>query len=139
MALSSPRQEPPFGRLRSETRLRAQSHGFAVPALPEGEPRPLIRPFGPPSPEGEGFLGDQWSPLHQIFDSTAQVRDGWILKEGVFGARERDTQRLLKPTSLVTFLFGDKKVTSSPLLSKIYPQHLWIVEIFSVESEMTKC
>ena len=39
-----------------------------------------------------------------------EMRAGKILKEGGFGARERDTQRLLKPTSLVTFLFGDKKV-----------------------------
>jgi len=50
------------------------------------------------------------------------VRAGWILKEGGFGARERDTQRLLKPASLVTFLSGDKKVTPpSPLRRKTKP------------------
>ena len=33
---SSLRQEPPYGRLRSETRLRAQSHGVAVTAPLKG-------------------------------------------------------------------------------------------------------
>ena len=59
-----------------------------------------------------------------------------ILKRGGWDARERGFQRPLKPTSLVTFLFGDKKVTlpaKGKLYSKIYPQPLWNVENISVE------
>ena len=42
------------------------------------------------------------------------VRAGWILKEGGWGARERDFQRLLKPASFGTFLAGARKVHSPP-------------------------
>ena len=41
------------------------------------------------------------------------VRAGWILKEGGFPCGSTGGQRLLKLTSLVTFLFSDKKVTLS--------------------------
>ena len=64
------------------------------------------------------------------------VRAGWILREGGCGARQRDFQRLLKPTSLVTFLFGDKKVTfphKGKIYSKSFPQGLWNVERQAVE------
>ena len=39
------------------------------------------------------------------------MRAGWILKEGGFLCGSTGGQRLLKLTSLVTFLFSDKKVT----------------------------
>ena len=38
------------------------------------------------------------------------LREGYI-GEGVSGARERDINASPMPISLVTFLFGDKKVT----------------------------
>ena len=42
---------------------------------------------------------------------SCQVRAGWILKEGGFPCGSTGGQRLLKLSSLVTFLFRDKKVT----------------------------
>ena len=52
------------------------------------------------------------------------MRAGWFLKEGGWGARERDFQRLLKPISLVTFLFGDKKVTPANTIRRNRKGHL---------------
>jgi len=46
------------------------------------------------------------------------MRAGWILKEGGFGARERDTQRLLKSHSFGTFL-GEARKVLMPSRSKI--------------------
>ena len=67
---------------------------------------------GAPAVVGPEYLKDQTVKVLGSY----RVRAGKILKRGGFRARERTSQRPLKLTSLVTFLFSDKKVTRSPLL-----------------------